>query len=176
MRIGATPCTGPRFARPPAHFFIAKIFATRYTARMAYETSREIAATPEQVFAAISDPERFARWWGPAGFTNTFKVCDFRPGGTWSYTMYGPNGHAYANESVFAEIDPPRKLVIEHVSEPKYRLTITLTPTPAGTRVGWVQDFKNPETGRKLAKIVVPANEQNLDRLTAEVTGAAGVT
>lgn len=46
-----------------------------------FNTSREIPATAEQVFAAISDPERLARWWGPAGFTNTFKVCEFKKGG-----------------------------------------------------------------------------------------------
>ncbi|WP_155898004.1 SRPBCC family protein [Allocoleopsis franciscana] len=38
-----------------------------------FKTSREIPATMEQVFAAISDSERLARWWEPAGFTNTFK-------------------------------------------------------------------------------------------------------
>jgi hypothetical protein len=41
-----------------------------------FKTSREIPATVEQVFAAISDSERLARWWGPAGFTNTFNVCE----------------------------------------------------------------------------------------------------
>lgn len=36
-----------------------------------FNTSLEIPATPEQVFAAIRHPERLARWWGPAGFTNS---------------------------------------------------------------------------------------------------------
>jgi uncharacterized protein YndB with AHSA1/START domain len=48
-----------------------------------FDTAREIPATVEQVFAAISDPERLAQWWGPAGFTNTFKVCEFKNGGRW---------------------------------------------------------------------------------------------
>lgn len=39
-----------------------------------FKTSREIAAWVSDVFAAISAPERLARWWGPAGFTNTFHV------------------------------------------------------------------------------------------------------
>ena len=29
------------------------------------------------------DPARIARWWGPAGFTNTIHTFDFRPGGEW---------------------------------------------------------------------------------------------
>ena len=41
-----------------------------------FSTSREIPAPLAQVFAAISTPGRLARWWGPAGFRNTFKVCE----------------------------------------------------------------------------------------------------
>lgn len=133
-----------------------------------FQTSREIPATPEQVFAAFADPERLARWWGPARFTNTFSVCDFRPGGTWSYVMYGPDGKHFRNESVFAEVERPGRVVIRHVSKPKYRLTITLTPSPTGTIVSWVQAFDDAEVARRIEHIVVPANEQNLDRLTAE--------
>jgi len=91
-----------------------------------FKTSREILATMEQVFAAISDPERLARWWGPAGFTNTFNVCEFKNGGRWSFVMHGPNGANYLNENVFLEIESPRKVVVQHASEPKYRLAIAL--------------------------------------------------
>ena len=86
-----------------------------------FRTSREIPATVDQVFAAFSQPERLARWWGPSGFTNTFSVCEFKRAGRWSYIMHGPDGRTYPNESVFAEIESPGKIVIQHVSEPKYR-------------------------------------------------------
>ena len=134
-----------------------------------FNTSREIPATVDQVFAAFSDPERLARWWGPAGFTNTFRVCEFRTGGRWSFTMHGPNGGDYPNESVFAGIEAPGRIVVEHVSEPKYRLTIQLSPSAAGTIVSWSQEFEKPEIAQRIERIVVPANEQNLDRLSAEV-------
>ncbi len=134
-----------------------------------FATSREIAAAPEKVFAAFSQSERLARWWGPAGFTNTFSVCEFKPGGRWSLVMHGPNGSNYPNESVFAEIETGRKVVVHHVSEPQFRLTVTLTPTAKGTLLSWSQAFENSEFARKVESIVVPANEQNLDRLTAEV-------
>lgn len=135
----------------------------------AFRTSRDIPATPAQVFAAISDPRRLARWWGPAGFRNTFHACDFTPGGRWSFVMHGPDGGHYPNESVFAEIEAPAKVVVQHVSEPVFRLTVTLAATDAGTRVDWLQEFGNPEVAARVAHIVVPANEQNLDRLAAEV-------
>jgi uncharacterized protein YndB with AHSA1/START domain len=41
-----------------------------------------------------------SRWWGPAGFTNTFEVCEFKKGGRWSFVMHGPDGRNYPNESV----------------------------------------------------------------------------
>jgi uncharacterized protein YndB with AHSA1/START domain len=139
-----------------------------------FSTSREIRATVNEVFAAISHSERLARWWGPAGFTNTFGVCEFRKGGRWSFVMHGPDGRSYPNESVFAEIDPPKKVVIQHVSEPNFRLTIALAPSSAGTVVSWAQAFENPEMAARIEHIVVPANEQNLDRLTAEVSRPSG--
>ncbi len=134
-----------------------------------FNTAREIPATVEQVFAAISNPERLARWWGPAGFTNTFKLCEFKNGGRWSFIMHGPNGSDYPNENVFAEIESPGKVVVQHVSEPKFRLTIVLTPSAMGTVVSWSQAFESSEVASRIEPIVVPANEQNLDRLSAEV-------
>lgn len=139
-----------------------------------FSTSREIAAPVEQVFAAISDPERLARWWGPAGFTNTFNVCEFRNGGRWSFVMHGPNGANYPNENIFAEIDPPRKVVVQHASDPKYRLTIGLAESAVGTVVSWSQTFENPDVARRIEHIVVPANEQNLERLETEVLRKPG--
>ncbi|WP_434626812.1 SRPBCC domain-containing protein [Chromobacterium sp. CV08] len=134
-----------------------------------FTTSREIPASVEQVFAAISDPARLARWWGPAGFSNTFDVCEFRTGGRWAFTMHGPDGRHYPNENVFAEIAAPTTVVVQHVANPKYRLTISLAATPGGTRVSWVQRFESAELAERMAAIVVPANEQNLERLEAEV-------
>jgi len=134
-----------------------------------FSTSREIPATVEQVFAAFSHPERLSRWWGPAGFTNTFSVCEFKNGGRWSFIMHGPDGRNYPNESLFADIESPRKVVVQHVSEPKYRLTIVLASSAVGTVVSWSQAFESSDVARRIEHIVVPANEQNLDRLSIEV-------
>ena len=134
-----------------------------------FNTSREIPATVEDVFAAFCDAERLERWWGPAGFTNTFHVCEFKNGGQWSYTMHSPHGGNPVNESVFESIEPPRRIVIYHTSQPVYRLTVELTPSEAGTLVSWSQEFEDAEVARRIEKVVVPANEQNLDRLSAEL-------
>jgi uncharacterized protein YndB with AHSA1/START domain len=134
-----------------------------------FRTARDIPALPEQVFAAISDPQRLARWWGPAGFTNTFNVCEFKPGGRWSLVMHGPDGKNYPSENIFAEIELLTKVVVQHASEPKYWLTITLVPSAGGTAVSWEQAFESLDIASRIEHIVVPANEQNLERLSAEV-------
>jgi uncharacterized protein YndB with AHSA1/START domain len=83
--------------------------------------------------------------------------------------MHGPDGHDYPNESVFAEIEPPHKVVVDHVCELRFRLTVTLEASAGGTTVMWVQVFENAAFASSVEHIVAPANEQNLDRLTAEV-------
>ncbi len=134
-----------------------------------FNHSRDIAATPTQVFAAISTPERLARWWGPNGFTNTFSDFDFKTGGKWSLVMHGPDGANYPNDNVFGEIIPNQKVVVEHPMQPVFRLTIELAPSSTGTLVTWAQTFESDVVARQVAHIVVPANDENLQRLQAEV-------
>lgn len=134
-----------------------------------FRTSREFATTPAAVFAAIRDAERLARWWGPSGFSNRFDVCEFHPGGRWVFTMIGPDGQAYPNESVFSAIDVDRRVVIRHACAPFFTLTIALEPSATGTLLTWVQAFDDAAVAQAVRHIVEPANEQNLDRLTAEL-------
>lgn len=131
-------------------------------------TARLVRRPPAAVLAAFADPARLARWWGPKGFRNTFEAFDFRPGGAWRYVMHGPDGRSYPNESAFAEVGPGR-VVIDHVVKPRYRLTVTLDAEGGWTRLGWRQRFETAELCRKLLAIVGPANEENLDRLEAEL-------
>jgi uncharacterized protein YndB with AHSA1/START domain len=135
-----------------------------------FNITRKVSAPIEKVFDAFEDVDRLAAWWGPAGFTNTFETFGFRPGGKWSFTMHGPDGKNYPNEIVVTDIERPTRIAIDHVSPPRYFLTITLEPTDdGGTLIGWDQEFENPETGRRMEKIAAGANDQLLDRLTAEV-------
>ena len=140
----------------------------------AVSTERVLPATPRKVFAAFEQPDRFAQWWGPNGFTNTFERFEFRPGGRWVFVMHGPNGANYPNECVFREIRPNTRIVIEHVVKPWYTLTVTLTARGDQTRgeqthLSWVQEFESPEVAAKMRPLSATANEQVLDRLQALV-------
>lgn len=132
-------------------------------------TERLLSASPRDVFAAFENPDRLAQWWGPNGFTNTFEQFEFKPGGRWVFVMHGPNGANYANESLFREIQPDTRIVIEHVSQPCFTLTVTLTARGAKTRLDWVQEFESPEVAARMRPLCKTANEQNLDRLQSLV-------
>lgn len=131
--------------------------------------SRFIPASPAQVFAAMQDPDRVARWWGPAGFTNTIQQYDFEPGGRWLLTMHGPDGTNYPNESRFTRLVPDKLFEIEHLNGHHFVLTLELVPQGQGTQVRWRQTFDSVAHYQRLAEFVAQANAQNLARLTAEV-------
>ena len=44
-----------------------------------FRSHRVLPYQPQSVFEAFTRPELLARWWGPAGFTNTFEVFESGP-------------------------------------------------------------------------------------------------
>ncbi len=129
-------------------------------------TERVLHASPRKVFQAFKQPELLARWWGPAGFSNAFEQFDFTPGGRWVFVMHGPDGKHYPNECVFRAIEPDALVVIEHVVAPHFTLMVQLRPQGENhTHLAWAQTFDSAEVAAQLRDFVVPANEQNLDRL-----------
>jgi uncharacterized protein YndB with AHSA1/START domain len=136
----------------------------------AFHHHRDIHANLEELFQAISDPERLARWWGPDGFTNTIHKFEFTSGGHWDFTMHGPDGANYSNQAIFTEIIPNSIVIIKHVSQPHFILSISLTPTANGTLVSWIQEIEDSTIANNIRHIVEPANEQNLARWEKEVS------
>jgi uncharacterized protein YndB with AHSA1/START domain len=130
-----------------------------------FRTRRVLPFTPQQIFEAFARPELLSRWWGPNGFTNTFEVFEFKPGGDWKFVMHGPDGTNYQNENVFVRVDPPSTLVIQHVSAPRFVLTVMLAAHEGGTALSWDQALEDRAVAAAIKHIVEPANEQNLDRL-----------
>lgn len=131
-------------------------------------TARLLPFTRQQILAAFADGRRLAAWWGPDGFSNSFELFEFRPGGRWKFLMQGPDGKTYPNESRFLAIDLDR-IVIEHLSQPCFTLTVSLAEQAQGTVLAWHQAFDDPRVAAGVRHIVEPANEQNLDRLHREL-------
>jgi uncharacterized protein YndB with AHSA1/START domain len=130
---------------------------------------RAVDAPPEAVWRAWTEAEHLARWWGPNGFSNTFDAFDPRPGAEWRFTMHGPDGKDYKNRSVFVAVAPPERIVFDHLSGHLFRLTATFDDAAGKTRVTFRQTFETAAECAKVKGFAVDANEQNLDRLEAEV-------
>jgi uncharacterized protein YndB with AHSA1/START domain len=142
------------------------------TATHAFVSSRLLPAARDRVWAAFSDPVALAGWWGPAGFTNTFREFDFRPGGVWRFTMHGPDGAAYAMDHRFQEVVAPAHLVVRHIQPGHdFTLTVMLSERAGSTAITWSMLFDDPAEAARVRPFVVPANEQNLDRLETHLSG-----
>ena len=71
-----------------------------------------VAAPPERVFQALTDPNQMPRWWGQQGmYRITEATADLRPGGKWSSVGKGADGSSFRVEGEYLEVDPPRLLV-----------------------------------------------------------------
>ena len=139
-------------------------------------STRAFAAPRAAVFAAFSDPARLARWWGPQGFTNTFHEFKFHPGGAWRFTMHGPDGAAYAMDHQFTEIAAPERIVVRHF-QPGHDFILTMTLAAQGdrTELTWEMIFTDPAEAEKVRAFILPANEQNFDRLAAHLSATQSV-
>jgi uncharacterized protein YndB with AHSA1/START domain len=125
----------------------------------------------EVLFNAWADPALLAQWWGPKGFTNTFHEFDFKPEGTWKYTMHGPNGADFLNTSVFKEIVKPERIVFLHLLPVhEFLLTATFEDVGGKTKLTFRQLFNTVEECQGIKKFILEANEQNLDRLESVIS------
>lgn len=71
-----------------------------------------IAAPPERVFEAITDPAQMPRWWGQRDlYRITESKTDLRPGGKWSSVGVGSDGKPFDVGGEYLEVAPPRRLV-----------------------------------------------------------------
>lgn len=129
-------------------------------------TTREFNASPDTLFAAFSNPESLAHWWGPDGFTNEFHIFEFREGGAWDFTMRTDGAPEFHNQSRFVKIDAPRHIGFLHLG-PIHVFTMLMDyePMPNGTRLTWVMQMEDTPQNHDIKHFIEAANEQNFDRL-----------
>lgn len=133
-------------------------------------SSRTFPHPPARLFAAFEDPSRLARWWGPAGATNEFAEFDLRPGGRWRFTMTMPDGASYPMDKTFVEVERPRRVVLAHrQAGHDFTMSMDYDEVPEGTRLTWRTRFATPEQLAAVEALFAAANEQNFDRLAAEM-------
>jgi uncharacterized protein YndB with AHSA1/START domain len=81
------------------------------------ELKRILPTTPSAVFAAFSDPDELAKWWGPQGFTVPGLKFDPRAGERYRIEMQPPDGEPFHLTGEFRDVDPPARLAYTFVWE-----------------------------------------------------------
>jgi uncharacterized protein YndB with AHSA1/START domain len=122
------------------------------------------------VWAAWTDPEQVAKWWGPRGFTLTTHSKDLRPGGSWVYTMHGPDGVDYPNKTTYHEVEELRRLVYDHGasgdSPPLFRVTVEFKESKGRTTMAMSMTLPSPEAAAEARKFIKKAGgDSTWDRL-----------
>src|SRR2546423_1323473 len=132
--------------------------------------TRVYDAPVKAVWDAWTDPERAAKWWGPRGFTITTHSKDLRPGGSWVYTMHGPDGVDYPNKTQYFEVEPLKKLVYDHGANddrpPMFRVTVLFSEVKGKTTMDMTMTLPTPEGAENTRKFIKKAGGNSTwDRL-----------
>jgi len=109
----------------------------------------DIAAPPDAVFRALTDPNELAQWWGADGIYRTERwEVDLRPGGKWKSYIASPEGGEMTDPRTpepqtvggeYITVDPPR--VLEYTWSPSWdgfavsTVRCEITPTADGSRL-----------------------------------------
>ena len=109
----------------------------------------DIAARPEAVFRALTDPDELPKWWGAEGVYRTDRFeSDLRPGGKWKSYIAAPEGSDMKDmrtpepQTVGGEyitVDPPR--LLEFTWSPSWdafqvtHVRYEIEPTTTGSRL-----------------------------------------
>jgi uncharacterized protein YndB with AHSA1/START domain/pimeloyl-ACP methyl ester carboxylesterase len=65
---------------------------TKDVANRTLTVEKDFQAPLDRVWSAWTNPEKLTRWWGPKGWPVTSHAFEFREGGSWHFSMTGPDG------------------------------------------------------------------------------------
>lgn len=131
---------------------------------------REYDAPLSAVWEAWSKAEQIAQWWGPRGFTTTTQARELKTGGTWKYTMHGPDKVDYENFTKYLEVEDGKKLVYDHGgtenSKALFRVTVLFSEEDGKTKFDMTMTFPSPEAAETSTRFIKKAGgEATWDRL-----------
>ena len=123
------------------------------------------------VWDAWTDPAQTAQWWGPRGFSITTHSKELRAGGSWTYTMHGPDGKDWPNFTRYHEVVPQARLVYDHGAssedaKPMFRVTVEFRDLGERTELNMRMSFASvEEVAQSRAIIKAAGGNSTWDRL-----------
>ena len=145
--------------------------------------TRDFDAPRDLIFAAWTEPEHFAQWCGPQGFSVPVVEMDVRTGGTFRIEMKSPDGSTYPTKGTFTDVTPPERLVMidigmegpDGTSMMELQYTVTFEDLGGKTRLTLTIDvlkaapeFENVLEGAQMGFT------QAFEKLEAHLESAAG--
>ncbi len=134
--------------------------------------TRVVAAPRDLVWAAWTDPEQVIIWWGPKGFTNTTHQMEVKPGGTWRYTMHGPDGVDWPNLITYHVVKAPARLEYDHGDDAKpkwFHVVVDFVAEGARTKIVTHMSFDRAEDCENAKKYGVEGHSTSMDKLDAHL-------
>jgi uncharacterized protein YndB with AHSA1/START domain len=127
-------------------------------------------APVKMVWDAWVDPKKVAKRWGPRGFTLTSHSKDVKTGGTWSYTMHGPDGVDYPNTTKYLEVEKYKRMVYDHGGHedrpPLFRVTVDFIDLGGKTKMEMTMALATAEAAAETKKFIKKAGgDSTWDRL-----------
>ena len=125
--------------------------STQTATKPSLTIKRRLNAPPAKVYAAWTDPQMIARWFGPAGVESVEAKTDLRVGGRYHITMIVPDDQ-HDVMGVYREIVPNEKLVFtwhwKTTPERESLVTVTLKPDGDGTLMTLLHEMFFDEDAR----------------------------
>ena len=112
------------------------VVSTEDDGRLRLEFTRSWPDPIEDVWSALTEPDRLARWIGTYDGERA-------PGGTGTFTMTHEEGEPAGEPMTVVECEPPRRLVVEWVQQDTdaWRVDLDLGSDSGGTVLRFVQRF-----------------------------------
>ena len=106
-----------------------------------YRITRQIGATPEQVYRAFTDPALIADWMDGTGVVDATSSLD-EPGASYTFVVRGP----WRFRTTVRRVEKPHLHEVTGIGPlgAAYRMEATLTPCDGGTHLDLLTEYTVP--------------------------------
>jgi uncharacterized protein YndB with AHSA1/START domain len=138
------------------------------------EINRDVSAPAPDVFAALSEATKLAKWWGPEGYTVSRVTFPARVGESYLIEMQPPDGEAFHITGEFRDVSPPSRLAYTFAYEQpdpddvETVVTLSLQDHGGSTQVSLEQGTFKTEARRALHRDGWTESFDRLERLIGQ--------